>query len=115
MSGAEEEREPQDPPAWQTAPQAQPWGLPMAGWQPVPPTPGTATASLVFGLSSVVICPLVGPAAIVLGRRALRRIDGSEGALAGRGQAKWGVITGWAGVVLTLVMAVLVAIYAATA
>jgi hypothetical protein len=108
--------EPQDPLAWQTTPPvaAQPWGLPMAGWQPVPPTPGAATASLVLGLCSVVLCPLLGPVAIVLGRRALRHIDGSETPLSGRGQAKWGVVSGWVGVAMTLAMAVMVAVYYAT-
>lgn len=116
MSGTDDEREPQDPPPWQTAPPppVQPWGQPMAGWTPVAPTPGSATAALILGISSVIICPLVCPAAILLGRRAVRQIDGADGKLGGRGQAKWGLIMGWVGVALTLVMATLVAVYFAT-
>lgn len=132
MSGTDDDAEPQDPPAWQTTPPppaagwAPPQGPPapslqaapaqpmVGGWQPAAPTPGSATAALIFGISSVVICPLVCLPAILLGRRALRRIDGADGTLGGRGQAKWGVVMGWIGVALTLVMAALVAIYFAT-
>ncbi len=149
MSGTEDDREPQDPPPWQTTPRepahgppAQGWAPPqgapappspegqapsgatppdwylnqpwVAGWQPKPPMPDAAVASLVFGISSLVLCPLAFPAAICLGRRAIKRIDASEGRMGGRTQAKWGVILGWAGFVLTLAMAVLIAVYYAT-
>ncbi len=60
-------------------------------WQPAPPTPGAATASLLVGITAVVLLPLVGPVAVWLGSRAKRRIDASEGALGGRAVANWGV------------------------
>src|SRR5690349_21926899 len=118
MSGSEGDREPQDPPPWQTASPAADWAppvaRPMVGWTPAAPTPGSATAALIFGISSVVVCPLVCLPAILLGRRAMRQIDVADGRLGGRGQAKWGLVMGWVGVALTLVMAALVAIYFAT-
>ena len=100
---------------WQPPPGWQPGGQPQYGhrmtWQPAPPTPGAATASLLVGITAVVLLPLVGPVAVWLGSRAKRRIDASQGALGGRAVASWGVWMGWVGVLLTLVMAALVAIY----
>ena len=107
MSGAHEEDPP--PPGWPPGVQPQ-YGQRMT-WQPAPPTPGVATASLLVGITAVILLPLVGPVAVWLGSRAKRRIDASEGALGGRAVATWGVAMGWIGVLLTLVMAALVAIY----
>src|SRR6478735_452676 len=107
MSGAHEEDPP--PPGWPPGVQPQ-YGHRMT-WQPAPPTPGVATASLLVGITAVILLPLVGPVAVWLGSRAKRRIDASQGALGGRAVASWGVWLGWIGVLLTLVMAALVAIY----
>lgn len=100
---------------WQPPPGWQPGGQPQYGhrmtWQPAPPTPGAATASLLVGITAVILLPLLGPVAVWLGSRAKRRIDASQGAFGGRAVASWGVWLGWIGVLLTLVMAALVAIY----
>jgi hypothetical protein len=108
MSGAYDE-DPPAPPAWPPGGQPQ-YGQRMT-WQPAPPTPGVATASLLVGITAVILLPLVGPVAVWLGSRAKRRIDASEGALGGRAVATWGVAMGWIGVLLTLAMAALVVIY----
>ena len=103
------------PGSWQPPPGWQPGGQPQYGhrmtWQPAPPTPGAATASLLVGITAVILLPPVGPVAVWLGSRAKRRIDASEGALGGRAVANWGVWMGWIGVLLTLVMAAMIAIY----
>jgi small neutral amino acid transporter SnatA (MarC family) len=62
-------------------------------------------------ITAVILLPLIGQVAVWFGSRAKRRIDASQGALGGRAVASWGVWLGWIGVLLTLVMAALVAIY----
>ena len=80
---------------WQPPPGWQPGGQPQYGhrmtWQPAPPTPGAATASLLVGITAVILLPLVGPVAVWLGSRAKRRIDASQGALGGRAVASGAV------------------------
>jgi hypothetical protein len=79
-------------------------------------TSGVAIASLVLGLVSVVlglfvgfVFGLAGPAAIVLGKHAQRRVDESGGALKGRGLATAGFTLGVVGtVVLVLQVAFLI-------
>jgi hypothetical protein len=62
-----------------------------------------ATTSLVLGIISLVLCQLVAPIALVLGRRAVREIDASGGMLGGRGQAQAGWIMGLIGTILLAV------------
>lgn len=89
-----------DQPQWGQQPQ---WQQQHGGWQPAPQTPGSATASLILGICSIVLCPpILGPLAIVYGNKAKREIDGAGGRLGGRGMAQAGVITGWIGVGITL-------------
>src|SRR3954469_14741574 len=110
-----------DPPQWQQPqPDHQQWGQEQPQWspqsqRPVPLTPGAATAALILGICSLVICPWVcGPLALAYGYRARTEIDVSAGRLTGRGIATAGVVTGWIGcgfallitAVLTLVIAV---------
>ncbi len=81
---------------WQQ-PQDQPqWG---GGGQAPQSTPGKATAALVLGIVSIVLCPLIcGILAVVFGGQAKREIDASGGRLGGRGMAQAGVICGWVGI-----------------
>jgi hypothetical protein len=91
-------------------PQPQPqWGQqqPYYGQQ----TPGSATAALILGICSLVICGIIcGPLAIVYGNRAKREIDMSGGRLGGRGMATAGVIMGWIAVALTVVFIAVIVI-----
>jgi hypothetical protein len=56
-----------------------------------------ATAALVLGILSIVICPLCGPFAWSLGRRGEQAADASGGSLGGRGLATAGKILGMIG------------------
>ncbi|HRI97893.1 MAG TPA: DUF4190 domain-containing protein [Nocardioides sp.] len=63
---------------------------------------GRATKALVLGIVSIVFCGLfTGVPAMVLGRRAQREIDASEGRLRGRGTATAGLVTGAIGTLLS--------------
>ena len=106
MSGAHEEDPP--PPGWPPGVQPQ-YGHRMT-WQPAPPTPGVATASLLVGITAVILLPLVGPVAVWLGSRAKRRIDASQGALGGRAVASWGVVMGWIGLAIYIPIIALIVI-----
>ena len=69
-----------------------------------PPQAGGATAALVLGILSLVLCPLCGPVAWGLGRKAEQEIDRSGGHLGGRGLATAGKILGIIGTVLIVVV-----------
>ena len=71
-------------------------------------TPGKATASLILGILSLLLCALLGPVAIIYGNQAKEEIDANPG-LGGRGLAQAGVILGWIGVTL-MVIGIIVAI-----
>ena len=61
------------------------------------------TTALVLGCVSIVFCQIIlGPAAIIEGRKAQRRIDESNGTLTGRGMATAGVVLGCIAVALFL-------------
>lgn len=81
------------------------------GWPPYGPTQddGQATTALVLGILSVVVCGILAPFALVIGRNSMRRIDASGGRLGGRGRAQAGFILGVIGTVL-LVLGVLIAV-----
>jgi hypothetical protein len=66
-----------------------------------------ATIALVLGILGIVTCQVVAPFALVIGRRAVKEIDASNGAIGGRGLAQAGYILGIIGTVL-LGLAVLV-------
>jgi len=61
---------------------------------PVRPQVSSATPALVLGILSVVLCPLCGPIAWALGRKAEQEVDASGGGLDGRGLATAGKILG---------------------
>jgi hypothetical protein len=71
------------------------------------PTAAGATASLVFGILSFVICPIIGPIlALVLGFGAKSKIRESGGQLGGGGMATAGIVLGAVGLAVP-VLAVL--------
>jgi Domain of unknown function (DUF4190) len=63
-----------------------------------PPVParqdGGATAAMVLGICSLVLCGLLGPVALFIGISARRRIRESGGYLSGDGQATAGIVMG---------------------
>lgn len=105
------------PPPQQGPPQYGPGPYGAGPYQPYgrPPVPNhpQATTALVLGavgLGSVVaLCGLllfISPVAWVMGSKALKEIDSSNGTLGGRNEALWGQITGIVGTVL-LVLAII--------
>jgi hypothetical protein len=70
---------------------------------PVPQTSSKATTSLVLGILGLVVCGLLGIAAIIIGRQAQAEIAQSQGALTGEGLAKAGIILGWVEVAIVVV------------
>lgn len=84
------------------------------------PNSGLAIASLVTGIISWVVLPILLPAiiAVVLGHMARREIRQANGRLAGDGMAMVGLVLGYAQVVLALVggcLFVMVILFAAFA
>jgi hypothetical protein len=71
--------------------------------QGVPQDHPSATTALVLGILGVVLCQVLSPFAWVIGGRAVREIDASQGALGGRGSANAGRVLGIVGTVLLLV------------
>jgi type II secretory pathway pseudopilin PulG len=64
-------------------------------------SPGTAIASLICGILSLVLACLTGIPAIVLGVLAIKKIGRSNGALGGRGMAIAGLVLGSVGTMIT--------------
>lgn len=104
-----------DPQQHATQQQQQPaWGHGQQYQQHPPPMPrdsGKATASLVLGVCGLAgllaCCPLIMPIlAVVLGGQAQREIRESNGWVRGEGQAKAGVILGWIGIALSVLLIV---------
>ncbi|RKQ91471.1 uncharacterized protein DUF4190 [Solirubrobacter pauli] len=100
-------QQPEQQPQWGQQPQQ--WGQQetpqwQQGFNQPQQTPGSATAALILGICSLVICPLIcGPLAVVYGNKAKREIDNSGGRLTGRGMAQAGVVTGWIGVAFAVI------------
>ena len=67
-----------------------------------------ATTILVLGILSLVVCGVLGPFAWVMGNRALREIDASQGALGGRSSVNAGRICGMIATILIVLAVVLV-------
>ena len=89
---------------WQQ-PQDQPqWG---GGGQAPQQTSGKATAALVLGIVSIVLCPLICGVIGVIGGQAKNEIDSSGGRLGGRGMAQAGVILSWIGIAWGVLVAIL--------
>jgi hypothetical protein len=121
--------QPQYPqPPYQQNPYAQqPWQQPSGyppnhPYQPTPPNDGLGLAAMVIGIVSLVLMcgyglGLLGsPAALIMGRISMNRIDRSEGRLGGRGMAQAGFILGIVGtVLLVLAIAAIIVIIAIAA
>ena len=79
---------------------------PSGAWQPAPPTyqrtSGFAVASLVLG---ILFCfAVTAILAVIFGNIALGRIEASGGGEKGRGLAIAGIVLGWIGIVVMLVI-----------
>ena len=72
-----------------------------------PPNAPNAVAALVLGILGLVLCPLLGPVAWILGRKGQEEIDSSGGAVGGRGLATTGKVLGMVG---TFLLALLIAV-----
>jgi hypothetical protein len=79
-------------------------------YQDLGPTPqyqqtsSLAVISLISGIASYFIVPLLGAiAAIITGNMAKKEIAESAGRLTGEGMARWGMILGWVNVGLSVV------------
>src|SRR4051794_23967262 len=109
-------------PQWQQPEQPQwssqqpQWQQPQWGqqqpyyYQAGPQTPGAATAALILGICSLIVCPLCAPFAIFYGSRARKDIDASQGRLTGRGLGTAGMVLGWVALALTAIFVVLLVI-----
>lgn len=63
-----------------------------------------AILSLIAGIASYFIIPLIGAiAAIIMGGLAKKEIRESAGAITGLGMAKWGVVLGWINIGFSLI------------
>jgi hypothetical protein len=77
----------------------------MGPYRPLPRTESKAVASFVLGLSSLLcLGAITGLPAVVLGALARKEIDGSSGALTGKGLAAAGISSGLFGTGLGFVM-----------
>jgi hypothetical protein len=75
----------------------------------VPPNVDGAVTSLVLGIISIVACGfLTGIPAMVIGRRAMRQVELSQGTYGGKGLAQAGFWTGLVGTVYTALILVVV-------
>ena len=84
---------------------------PPYGYSPplVVPTSGKATASLVMGIASLILCGLfLGIPAMIVSWQAKREIKQSNGSIGGAGLATAGFITGLLGTLWSLLLAVLI-------
>lgn len=93
MSYAAPPPPPPPPPGVPGVPPGQPYGAP-------PPNSGKAVTALVLGILGIVVCQVLGVAAIIVGKQANDEIAASGGRLGGEGLAKVGIILGWVAVAL---------------
>jgi hypothetical protein len=67
-------------------------------WQPSPPTPGKAIASLILSIVGILFCPYIfSVLGLVFGYMARGEIKRAGGGLAGEGLALAGIIISWGG------------------
>jgi len=74
------------------------YGQPQYGG--MPQNHGSATTALILGILSFVCCGLLGIPAYIIGKRAEREIQASNGTLSGDGMAKAGWILGLIAMIL---------------
>ena len=108
MSYAAPPPPPPPPPGVPGVPPGQPYGAP-------PPNSGKAVTALVLGILGIVVCQVLGVAAIIVGKQANDEIAASGGRLGGDGLAKAGIILGWVAVALLIVTAVILFLLVALA
>ncbi len=73
-----------------------------------PATSGKAVASMVCSIAGLFMCLFVGQiAGLILGYMARNEIRASGGALTGEGFATAGIIVGWVGIVIDILLVVL--------
>lgn len=76
---------------------------------------GRAVASLILGIAGLVVCPLVPSIlAIIFGNQAREKIR-ADPSLEGEGMAKAGVILGWVGIGLSILIGLIIGLVAAFA
>jgi len=99
-------------PRWQPP---SPQELPPQGYAALPiGSNGKATAALVLGILGLVVCPLVPSIlALVFGYQARSEIDRTGGVQGGRGSAVAGIVLGWVGVGVTLLVILVIVVLAA--
>jgi hypothetical protein len=101
------------PPPPPQQPPSGPYGAPgqYGGYSGPPPNHPRAVPALVCGILSLVLCGIfTGIPAIIMGNRAVREIDASQGQVQGRGMAKAGQILGWISVGITILYLLIVII-----
>jgi hypothetical protein len=97
-------------PQWQRPSNDEPQPNPQ--WQPSPPTPGKAIASLILSIVGILFCPYVfSVIGLVLGYMARGEIQRSGGRLQGEGLALAGIIISWGGLAVWTLF--ILAVYAA--
>jgi hypothetical protein len=70
-----------------------------------PPTAGEATASLVLGILSLACFGfLTAIPGVICGHLAIKKINASNGALGGKGLATAGLVTGYVGIVISVLV-----------
>jgi hypothetical protein len=80
------------------------WEVLMQQYGARPATEGSAITALVLGIAGIFVLPLIlSIPAVVVGKKAQKKIDASGGALGGAELAKAGVICGWIGTALGIV------------
>jgi hypothetical protein len=85
---------------------------PPVAYPAAPKSCGLATASLICGLLGLVLCGFItGVPAIICGHMAATRIRNSGGTLGGAGAAKWGLITGYVGTILSILLSIGIIIF----
>jgi len=91
---------------------SQQWSSPHSA---VPESSGTATGSLIAGILSFIVCPIVlSIVAIILGNQAKEEIRASGGRIAGEGSAQAGIVLGWISIVVFAITLLLAAVIIAT-
>jgi hypothetical protein len=75
------------------------------GPPPAENAPG-AVLAFVLGVLGILVCPLLGPFALVYGRRGEQAVDASGGRLGGRGLATAGKVLGLVGTLLIVLLLV---------
>lgn len=110
------EHEPPSNPYQPGPPQGQPnqpyqsYGQPGPQWRPPPEHP-QATLILVLGILGLVLCQVLGPFAWVMGGRARKEIQASNGTIGGDTQVTIGWILGIVASILLVVGVLVVALY----